>query len=156
MKILNIDDIHVLTSQRLGRKVVVGGCFDVIHIGHLSFFTQAKKERDTLIVLLESDESIGKWKGKNRPIHTQKERAEILSAFSLIDYIVLLPEMKEDQDYDDLLLYIRPDVIVTTKGDIGIHHKKRQSKLTGSRLVEVPRISGKSSSEIVKLLLAEI
>jgi rfaE bifunctional protein nucleotidyltransferase chain/domain len=155
-RIISVKEVSRLISPLLGRTVVVGGCFDIIHIGHISFLNEAKMYGDTLVVLLESDASIKKWKGINRPIHTQSERAEILNAFSMIDYIVLLPEMKDDTAYDELIKQISPAYIITTIGDKGMDHKKRQAKLTKSELIEVPLILQKSSSEILRILAEEI
>ena len=63
--------------------VLVGGCFDILHLGHVVFLEKAKKEGDVLVVLLESDEKVRFLKGKGRPVHTQSERAEILSALKV-------------------------------------------------------------------------
>ena len=76
--------------------VLAGGCFDVLHPGHIVFLEKAKKAGDYLVVLLESDKKIRKLKGKGRPVHSQKERAEILSALKSVDSVVCLPYMEND------------------------------------------------------------
>ncbi|MCR4263595.1 MAG: adenylyltransferase/cytidyltransferase family protein, partial [Candidatus Roizmanbacteria bacterium] len=81
------------------KKVLVGGCFDLIHYGHITFLSEARKQGDYLIVALESDENVKKYKGPNRPIHKQAERAEMLRSLRMVDEVVELPEMKEDYDY---------------------------------------------------------
>src|SRR3989344_3259410 len=95
--------------------VLVGGCFDILHLGHIKFLESAKKLGDILFVLLESDESVLGLKGKDRPINNQIERAQVLSSLSIVDYVVLLPLMKTDRDYDKLITYIKPAFIATTK-----------------------------------------
>jgi len=82
--------------------VLVGGCFDILHPGHVIFLEKAKKVGDILFVLLESDEKVKKIKGANRPIHNQKMRAKVLSVLCCVDYIVMLPFLKSDTDYDKL------------------------------------------------------
>ncbi len=129
-----------------GKKIVlVGGCFDILHPGHVIFLEKAKQAGDILIVLLESDEKVRKLKGINRPVHIQKERAKILSALRSVDYVVMLPFMKKSLDYDQLIAQIKPDVIAATFGDINIHHK-RIAKKVGAKLKFVTKIIGNHSS----------
>src|SRR3990167_134264 len=103
-----------LNNQRK-RIVLTGGCFDILHIGHISFLENAKKEGDVLFVLLESDESIKKLKGDNRPINNQEDRAKILESLKIVDYIIRLPYFENDKDYDKLISSLKPDIIATTK-----------------------------------------
>ena len=119
------------------KKVLVGGCFDLIHYGHIVFLKEAKKQGDYLIVALESDENVKKYKGPNRPIHKQAERAEMLRSFRMVDEVVELPEMKEDYDYFKLVEKIRPDVIAITKDDPQTENKKRQAALINAQVIEV-------------------
>lgn len=132
--------------------VLVGGCFDILHIGHITFLEKAKKEGDILIVLLESDESIKKSKGEGRPINNVVDRATILSSLKFVDFVVILPEM-EDHEYDELVERIKPDIIATTKGDKGIAHKIRQTKLTRAKLKYVTNmVKDSSTTNLIKLL----
>src|SRR3989338_7164381 len=110
------------------RIVLAGGCFDILHIGHITFLEKAKKEGDVLMVLLESDESIRKSKGGNRPINTMEDRARILAALKSVDIVVKLPHMGSDKEYDDLIEKIQPAVLASAIGDRAIDHKKRQAK----------------------------
>lgn len=126
--------------------VLTGGCFDVIHPGHIVFLQKAKKAGDRLIVLLESDENIKKIKGINRPVHNQNQRAKVLSALSTVDFIVQLPFMDTDEKYDRLVKKISPDVIAATKGAADNHHKERSAQLCGGKLVYVTKIIGNHST----------
>lgn len=90
-----------------GKKVVAyNGSFDILHLGHIRSFKEAKKQGDILIVLLNSDKSIKSYKGPLHPINPQKVRAEILSAIGDIDYIVIFDEINPKL----ILGKIKPDI----------------------------------------------
>lgn len=135
----------------MAKKVVlVGGCFDILHPGHIIFLQKAKRTGDRLIVLLESDEKIRKLKGNKRPIHTQKERELILKALKAIDLVIPLPYMKTDQEYEVLIKKIKPDVIAATYGAQDNYHKERIAKLVGAKLKYVTNmIEDHSTSKIL-------
>lgn len=130
-----------------GKKIVLaGGCFDILHPGHVTFLEKAKKAGDCLMILLESDQRVKELKGANRPIHTQKERAKVLSALRFVDYIVMLPYMKGDTEYDELIGRIGPDVIAITKGYANVYHHERAAKKTGAKLRPVTKTIGSYST----------
>lgn len=137
----------------MGKKKVVlaGGCFDILHPGHVIFLQEAKKVGDKLIVLLESDEKIKKLKGINRPVHTQDERAKILQAVKFVDQIIKLPYMESDSDYDQIITRIKPDIIALTRGYADTKHHRRVSKLIGAKLKYVTKAIGNHSSSSVIL-----
>ncbi|MEK7177272.1 MAG: adenylyltransferase/cytidyltransferase family protein [Patescibacteria group bacterium] len=118
------------------KTVLVGGCFDLIHFGHLKFLEAAKKEGDFLIVALESDEFIKKNKRK-LPVHQQSERVEILANLNMVDMIILLPFFKTNNDYFELVKKISPSIIGVTEGDKQLENKKKQAKLIGAEVKEV-------------------
>ena len=128
------------------KVVLVGGCFDVLHPGHIIFLEKAKKQGDFLIVLLESDEKIKELKGKSRPVHTQKERAAILRSLKSVDQVILLPYMKNDDDYERLIQNLKPDVIAATSGVPDNFHKERIAKITGAKIKYVTKIIGDYST----------
>ncbi len=155
-KILNLNDA-IFIAKKLHTQniklVIIGGCFDIIHKGHISFLKEAKKQGDRLMVLLESDGHIRKLKGGDRPINTQQNRALILASFTQIDYVVTLSHFKSDSQYDQMISELKPDIIATTVGDPGRHHKERQAELIGSKVVDVlDRIKNHSTSKIAQLL----
>lgn len=130
--------------------VLVGGCFDILHPGHVIFLEKAKQAGDVLFVMLESDQKVRLLKGSNRPIHTQKMRARVLSALCSIDYIVMLPTMKDNSHYDKLIERIRPSVIAASGKDVDITNHKRASKLVGAQFKVVTKaIQDHSSSSIL-------
>ena len=118
------------------KTVLVGGCFDLIHFGHLKFLEKAKEQGDFLIVALESDEFIKKHK-KKQPVHQQSERAEILSNLNMIDLILLLPLFKTNNDYFDLVKKVSPRIIAVTVGDQQLENKKKQAIEIGAEVKEV-------------------
>lgn len=132
--------------------VLVGGCFDLLHFGHISFLKQAKALGEHLIIALESDENVRRMKGDARPIHTQAQRKEMLESLSFVDEVIALPPMHSDLDYYELVQKIKPAVIAVTDGDAAIVKKTEQAKEVGARLVEIPKIHTPSTSQLVKLL----
>lgn len=154
--VISINRAIEISRQLKNKKkkiVLAGGCFDILHIGHITFLEKARAEGDVLIILLESDESIRKSKGKNRPINTLEDRAKILAALKSVDLVVKLPPIESNQEYDDLVEKIRPDIIATAIGDKAISHKKRQAKKLGIELKVVMKVlKDKSTTNLVKLL----
>jgi rfaE bifunctional protein nucleotidyltransferase chain/domain len=136
-QIINTNQLNLI--EKCEEIVLVGGCFDILHLGHITFLKKAKEMGETLVVLLESDETIKKLKGKDRPINNQKNRAEMLSQLKMVDWIIELPDMKNGSDYDDLIEKIKPKIIAITEGDKKIDIKRKQAEMIGARLVEVTK-----------------
>lgn len=138
------------------KTVLVGGCFDVLHPGHLIFLKKAKKCGDKLIVLLESDKKIKLLKGKDRPVQTQKTRAKALKALGFVDEVVNLPFLESEEVYDEVVKKIKPDIIAITKDYPESIHHKRATKLVGAKLKYVTRIIGNYSTtaQLTSRLLA--
>jgi rfaE bifunctional protein nucleotidyltransferase chain/domain len=146
----------IKTSEALrsaGKKIVLaGGCFDILHLGHITFLEKAKEEADIFFVLLESDENIKRTKGESRPINTQHDRAKILASLTMVDYVVTLPDITDNQMYDDLVIQIKPAIIATTAGDNNRSHKERQAEKIQAKVVDVtPPISNQSTSRLVNI-----
>lgn len=106
-EIINI----VRKGQQTGKTyVVTNGCFDILHVGHVRYLQKTKEFADYLIVMLNSDVSVRALKGEGRPINNEQDRAEILSALSCVDYVVLFDERSPAKLLED----IKPNVY--TKG----------------------------------------
>lgn len=86
------------------------GCFDILHVGHVRYLQKTKSLADYSIVMLNSDKSVKMLKGEGRPINNEQDRAELLSALSCVDYVVLF----EEKSPANLLEAIKPDIY--TKG----------------------------------------
>lgn len=157
-RIITIDQVKKLSESMRGKSLVVtGGCFDLLHIGHITLLENAKKQGDILIVLLESDESIKKRKGINRPIHSQNDRAKLVGALKAVDIVILLPKEMTNDTYDTLIKEIHPSVIATTDNDPSIIHKERQAKLVGAKVIAVNNyLPSVSTSKLLDILSKEI
>lgn len=158
-KILNLESA-IKTAKKLRKQnnsiVLAGGCFDIIHTGHVMFLENARKYGNVLFVFLESDEAVRKLKGNNRPINFQKNRALVLAALSAVDYVIMLPNLKTDREYDEVILKIRPSIIATTAYDPNLEHKKRQAKLINGKVIYViKKIYDHSTSKLASLLKSE-
>jgi len=134
------------------RVVLVGGCFDILHFGHISFLKNAKKLGDYLIVLLESDENVKRLKGNGRPIHNQNQRKEMLESLSCVDEVRILPPISGNEAYKTIINSIHPDVIAFTQGDPIAYHKIKQAEIVGARAESIPKINTPSTSQLAKLL----
>lgn len=130
--------------------VVVGGFFDILHLGHIKFLEKSKKYGDYLFVLLEEDEN-AKKKGKNRPINSQNNRAKILSSLQSVNYVVMLKNMTNSLLYDKLMVEIQPRIIATTSGDSDVNHKKRQAKLIKAKVIyAIKRMRDRSTTKYMR------
>lgn len=131
------------------KTVLVGGCFDLIHFGHLEFLKKAKQSGDYLIVALESDEFIKKNK-RNEPIHPQEERAEILSCLNMVDMIINLPYFSKGSEYLNMVKMISPKIIAVTEGDKKINSKKEQAIIVGADVkIVTPLVKKYSTRKII-------
>lgn len=146
--------IEYSSELHLGRgdkKVILaGGCFDVLHYGHLQFLKMAKKEGEVLLVALESNEFI-RTRKRREPVHSQLQRAEMLSELGIVDYVLMLPLLHSDEEYFSMVKKVSPHVIAVTEGDPQMGKKAYQaSRLGGTRLVVVtPVIKNFSTSAIL-------
>lgn len=141
-KILDLEE--AIVASRILRdqgKIIVlaGGCFDILHKGHLVFLKNAKKKGDVLFVLLESDRNVRRLKGEGRPVNNQKKRAKTLAQIPSIDFITLLPEMRLDEDYFELTRKLKPHIIAMTEEDMRAREKEAQAKSVGGNAVIVTK-----------------
>jgi cytidyltransferase-like protein len=131
-------------------KILVGGCFDILHYGHLIFFQRAYSLGNKIIIALESDDKIIELK-KRAPFHNQDQRALILSSLNMVAGVIKLDKVKTDKDYEKLVTIVKPNYIAVTEGDINLHKKKRSADLVGAKVIEVsPVVEEFSTSKILK------
>ena len=108
-KIGNLGEIAAaLNGERCaGNSVALAnGLFDVLHVGHLRYLEGAAREADVLVVAVNSDASARALKGRDRPLVSEHERAQLVAGFRCVDYVVIFSEL----DVDGVLRTIRPDV----------------------------------------------
>lgn len=110
-RVLDTESLNnCLENYRSERKKIVftNGCFDLLHIGHITYLEEAKKLGDILIVGINTDDSVKKLKGPSRPIQNEKDRSAILAALKAVDHTVLF---SEDTPLN-LIKKVKPDVLV--------------------------------------------
>ena len=144
--IKTLKEITILSEElrvKNNRIVFTNGCFDLLHAGHVRYLETAKSFGDVLIVGLNSDQSVARLKGENRPINHQMDRAYILAALETVDYVVIFDE---DTPYQ-LIEAIKPITLVKG-GDY------KDKKVAGQEIVDelklVKFIENKSTSQIIK------
>ncbi len=147
-KVVGDNEISKIKSKNI---VLVGGCFDIIHPGHLKFLELSKQQGKTLVVLLESDERIRELKGNDRPVNSQTRRAKNLANLRFVDYVVLLNSSTSSEYYYNLVKLLEPDIIAVTAEDPLLSVKKAQAKMVSGKVVEVmKRDIRHSSTELIK------
>ncbi len=139
--------LDVQDLKRAGKKIVfTNGCFDLLHPGHVKLLEQAKSLGDTLIVGINSDGSVRKNKGANRPVMPEVERAEILAGLAAVDYVVVFDEPTPRE----LIAAILPNILV--KGsDWGADEivGREDVEGAGGRVVSIPVEPGFSTTNLI-------
>jgi len=138
------------TNHNTQEKLIVGftnGCFDILHAGHVTYLAKAKEQVDLLIVALNSDSSVRKIKGANRPIIGEADRALVLCALESVDSVILFDEATPL----NLIKSIKPDVLFkgndyTLKNVVGA----KEMKKWGGKAILIPVVEGKSTTKIIK------
>ncbi len=92
----------------MDKIVFTNGCFDILHVGHLRYLKNARELGTSLVIGLNSDESVRKLKGPNRPIHNESERSEMLMGLKCVDNVFIF----EEDTPLNLIKTIKPDVLV--------------------------------------------
>jgi len=143
-------------ARKRGKKIVTtNGCFDILHVGHVRNLAAAKKLGDVLIVGINSDASVRRNKGPSRPLVPARERAEILAALSVVDYVFIFGE----ETPFSWIKKLRPHFHVKGGGEDVKNHpdfaeQKHVVEQSGGRLVLVPHVKGKSTSILVHKIRA--
>jgi D-beta-D-heptose 7-phosphate kinase/D-beta-D-heptose 1-phosphate adenosyltransferase len=107
----NYSAISALASEWRDEGNTVGfanGCFDLLHPGHVHLLCEARSRCDRLVVALNSDQSVKRLKGKNRPVQSEKARAQVMAALAFVDAVIIF----EEDTPSEILQYVRPDVLI--------------------------------------------
>lgn len=149
-KIIHLSDLKEHRPWQSQQVVLVGGCFDILHYGHLQFLIAASQTADRLVVALESDEFI-KQRKKRQPVHSQVERAGLLASLVMVDYVLILPYLSDYADYSGLVKIVQPKIIAVTAEDRHLEFKRQHAAEIGAELkVVTPLLPNFSSSKIIE------
>ncbi|MEV4412419.1 D-glycero-beta-D-manno-heptose 1-phosphate adenylyltransferase [Catellatospora sp. NPDC049609] len=144
----SVDALELAARVRAagGTVVATGGCFDLLHRGHISLLEQARQLGDCLIVCLNSDESVSRLKGQSRPVVTMPDRALVLSALQSVDAVVVF----EEDTPLRLLERLRPHIFVKG-GDYSnmVIPEAKAVRAWGGEVVTVPYLAGRSTSSLI-------
>ena len=137
------------TLKKENKKIVfTNGCFDILHIGHVKYLQKAKTLGDVLIVGVNSNESVKRLKGPERPINDEYDRAYLLASLEAVDYVIIF---NEDTPYK-LIKKIKPDILVKGKDYEG-------KEVVGSDIAKevklIEFVNGKSTTNIIKKIKTE-
>lgn len=138
-----------LRAKRAAKKKIVftNGCFDLLHVGHVRYLQQARALGDELIVGINSDDSVKRLKGSDRPIVSELERAEVLAGLECVNFVTFFSESTPES----LIRSIRPDVLVKggdwkVKDIIGGEFVQAY----GGKVLSLAYIPGRSTTDIIQ------
>ncbi len=144
-----------LTRKTFHQKKIIftNGCFDILHLGHLTYLYEAKQLGDILWIGLNSDQSVKKLKGENRPINFETDRAIMLASLFFVDYVSIFSE----ETPLNLISKIKPNIHV--KG--GDYNKEKLPeyqlvKSFGGEVIILPFVEGKSTTKLIEKINSKI
>jgi rfaE bifunctional protein nucleotidyltransferase chain/domain len=135
--------------RKAGRRLAVtNGCFDVLHVGHVTYLAQAREQADALLVGVTNDEGVRVLKGAGRPVNNAADRALVLAALESVDAVNVFPEL----DARSFLSLVRPDVYVKG-GDYTLEtinqDERHLLERLGIKIVILPAVPGKSTTGLL-------
>lgn len=131
-----------------GKRIVfTNGCFDLLHSGHVRYLGKARAEGDVLVVALNSDASVRKIKGQDRPIFSEEERCEVISALASVDFVTTFNEETPQTIIEELM----PDVLVKG-GDWSMNQivGGQIVESNGGKVISIDFEKGFSTSNIIE------
>ena len=142
--------IKELRAHR-NRIVATNGCFDLLHVGHVRYLERARALGDALIVGVNGDQSVRKLKGTNRPINSERDRAELVAALEAVDLVAIFPELRAT----NFIKQAAPDIYVKG-GDYKTETLNAEEcaalEHIGSKIEIIPFEKGYSTSGLLKRL----
>jgi D-glycero-beta-D-manno-heptose 1-phosphate adenylyltransferase len=136
-----------------GEKIVfTNGCFDIIHLGHVDYLERARDMGSKLVVGLNTDSSVGRFKGPGRPVQSEESRARVLASFQFVDLVV---PFNEDTPLD-LISALQPDVLVKgsdylAENIVGADVVKKG----GGKVVTIDFVNGYSTTGVIEKIRKE-
>lgn len=134
------------------RVVFTNGCFDILHAGHVRYLAKARSFGDCLVLGLNTDSSVRRLKGENRPVNNELDRAEVAGALKSVDYVVLFDEPTAEE----LIRQVHPDVYV--KGGDYTMETLPEGQIVlgyGGRVELVPLVEGRSTTNVIARIKGE-
>lgn len=154
-KIVSIEQAKKIIQDLKSKNKIIGftnGCFDIIHLGHLNSFAQAKKNCDYLFVGINTDSSIKRLKGDSRPYQDETTRSNIVASLDYVDYVILF-----DEDTAlPLVKQLKPDVIAKEGYTIENWPEAQFVENYGGKAITLPRLEGFSTTEFINKLKGNI
>jgi len=149
-KVKSHDELKCIAEQarRNGKTVVLtNGCFDLLHRGHVHVLREAKALGDILVVAINSDRSVKAIKGPHRPVLSEVDRAELIAAMEMVDYVMLFDE----PDPCNVIAAVKPNVLAKggdwgPDGVVGADIVKQD----GGKVAVIPYLKGFSTTEIIE------
>ena len=141
----------ILKLRSNNKKIVfTNGCFDILHAGHVEYLEAAKQLGDKLIVGINSDESVRKLKGKDRPINKLINRAKVIGSLKCVDAVVVFDETTPIK----LIKAIKPNVLVKG-GDYKVKEIVGYEEITklGGKVKTIPLVPGLSTTKIISKMI---
>jgi rfaE bifunctional protein nucleotidyltransferase chain/domain len=153
-KILTRDELARELSRLRGagkKAVFTNGVFDLLHVGHLRYLTQARGLGDALVIGLNSDASVKRLKGDLRPILPEAERAELLAGLSCVDFVCIF-----DEDDPRALIQAATPAILVKGGDWPVEKilGRDTVEAAGGKVLSLPFVEGRSSTSIVESIVS--
>lgn len=129
------------------RLVFTNGVFDLLHVGHVRYLTAARALGDALVVAINSDRTVRELKGPARPVFNQAERAEILAALKVVDYVTVFDDVSPRK----LIATLLPDVLVKG-GDYQLDqiHGREEVEAAGGKVISLPFVEGASTTALIE------
>lgn len=151
-KIVTAEEMREIRDQLYvnhQRLVFTNGCFDILHRGHVTYLGFARSQGDALVVGLNSDASVKRNKGDDRPINSEGDRAFVLASLRSVDYVVVF----DDDEPKELIFKIMPQVLV--KGSDWAHYVSGREivEAAGGRVVLAEVVEGRSTTGTIERII---
>jgi len=136
-------------SEENRTLVFTNGSFDILHAGHVTYLDFARKQGDALLVGLNSDASVKRYKGDKRPVNSQDDRALVLASLECVDYVVIFDE----DEPKELIGAVIPDILV--KGADWAHYVSGRDivEANGGKVVLADMVNGKSTTGTIQKIV---
>jgi rfaE bifunctional protein nucleotidyltransferase chain/domain len=136
-------------AARGQRLAFTNGCFDLLHVGHVRYLQAARQLGDALAVALNGDDSVRALKGEGRPLNSEHDRAEVLSALECVDYVTIFPDVR----VTNVVREVRPHIYVKG-GDYTVETLNAEERAAleeaGAEIRILPLVPGKSTTGIIE------